>query len=156
MRDELISALKAPHVGVGDVVGAAAVDRAPHQVADLADEPASPVVDVLRQAGYRAALVVPLNGVADVIGALVMWRKEPGAFSDQVVELLQTFGAQSVQAIQNARLHDRVTAQAADLAGWNRTLEQRVADQLLEIERVGRLQEIPLAAGGASGLGNWR
>src|SRR5207253_7317542 len=31
-------------------------------------------------------------------------------------------------------------AQAADLATWNRTLEQRVADQVAEIERVGRLK----------------
>ena len=37
-------------------------------------------------------------------------------------------------------LHDQVQAQAADLATWNRTLEQRVADQLAEIERVGRLK----------------
>jgi len=37
-------------------------------------------------------------------------------------------------------LHDEVQAQAADLATWNRTLEQRVADQVAEIERVGRLK----------------
>jgi adenylate cyclase len=37
-------------------------------------------------------------------------------------------------------LHDQVQAQAADLASWNRTLEQRVADQVTEIERVGRLK----------------
>jgi len=37
-------------------------------------------------------------------------------------------------------LHDQVQAQAADLATWNRTLEQRVADQVAEIERVGRLK----------------
>src|SRR3984893_12177711 len=37
-------------------------------------------------------------------------------------------------------LHDRVCAQAADLAKWNRTLEQRVAAQVAEIERVGRLK----------------
>jgi adenylate cyclase len=37
-------------------------------------------------------------------------------------------------------LHDQVQAQAADLAIWNRTLEQRVADQVAEIERVGRLK----------------
>src|ERR1700740_3611481 len=38
-------------------------------------------------------------------------------------------------------LHDQVQAQAADLAGWNRTLEQRVADQVAEIARVGRLKQ---------------
>src|SRR5579871_320103 len=37
-------------------------------------------------------------------------------------------------------LHDRVQAQADDLAKWNRSLEQRVADQVAEIERVGRLK----------------
>jgi adenylate cyclase len=37
-------------------------------------------------------------------------------------------------------LHDKVSAQAADLAEWNRTLEERVAQQLSEIERVGRLK----------------
>jgi class 3 adenylate cyclase len=37
-------------------------------------------------------------------------------------------------------LHDQVQAQAADLATWNRTLEQRVADQVAEIERVSRLK----------------
>jgi len=37
-------------------------------------------------------------------------------------------------------LQDRVVAQAADLADWNRTLEQRVAEQVSEIERIGRLK----------------
>jgi adenylate cyclase len=37
-------------------------------------------------------------------------------------------------------LQDRVLAQAADLANWNRTLEQRVAEQVAEIERIGRLK----------------
>ena len=37
-------------------------------------------------------------------------------------------------------LHDKVSAQAADLAVWNRTLEERVEQQLGEIERVSRLK----------------
>jgi adenylate cyclase len=37
-------------------------------------------------------------------------------------------------------LQDRVTAQAADLAAWNHDLEQRVADQVRELERIGRLK----------------
>jgi adenylate cyclase len=37
-------------------------------------------------------------------------------------------------------LHDQVHAQADELAKWNRTLEGRVAAQLAEIERVGRLK----------------
>ena len=37
-------------------------------------------------------------------------------------------------------LHDRVEAQAVELASWNRMLEQRVAEQLVQIERVSRLK----------------
>jgi adenylate cyclase len=37
-------------------------------------------------------------------------------------------------------LHDRTMAQAADLAKWNRALEERVATQVAEIERIGRLK----------------
>ncbi len=38
------------------------------------------------------------------------------------------------------RYHDTIVAQAADLAEWNRTLEQRVAAQVDELERLGRLR----------------
>src|SRR5437016_14311860 len=34
----------------------------------------------------------------------------------------------------------RLGGQAAELREWNRTLEQRVADQLAELQRVGRLK----------------
>ena len=34
----------------------------------------------------------------------------------------------------------RLASQSQELAHWNRTLEQRVADQLAEIERIGRLR----------------
>src|SRR5438132_487988 len=37
-------------------------------------------------------------------------------------------------------LHDTVQQQAAELAAWNRTLEERVAAQLGEIEKIGRLK----------------
>jgi adenylate cyclase len=37
-------------------------------------------------------------------------------------------------------MHDKIASQAADLALWNKTLEQRVADQLKQIERIGRLK----------------
>ena len=37
-------------------------------------------------------------------------------------------------------LHDQVVAQAEELAEWNRQLEQRVHEQVDELERVGRLK----------------
>jgi class 3 adenylate cyclase len=38
------------------------------------------------------------------------------------------------------RFHDTIQAQAAELAEWNLTLEHRVAEQVDELERVGRLR----------------
>ena len=43
-------------------------------------------------------------------------------------------------SLERKKLNDQVRAQAADLAAWNQNLEQRVAEQLTEIERVGRLK----------------
>ena len=43
-------------------------------------------------------------------------------------------------SLERKRLHDQVAAQAADLAAWNRTLEERVEQQVAEIERVSRLK----------------
>jgi adenylate cyclase len=37
-------------------------------------------------------------------------------------------------------LHDKVTAQSSELASWNQKLEARVAEQLNEIQRIGRLK----------------
>ena len=42
--------------------------------------------------------------------------------------------------LRQKQLHDQVQEQAADLARWNKTLEQRVSDQLAEIERISRLK----------------
>ena len=38
------------------------------------------------------------------------------------------------------RYHDTIEGQAAELAEWNRTLEQRVSDQVGQLERMGRLR----------------
>ena len=42
--------------------------------------------------------------------------------------------------LRTKALHDTVQEQAAQLAEWNRTLERRVAEQLAELERIGRLK----------------
>ena len=38
------------------------------------------------------------------------------------------------------RYHDTIEAQAAELAAWNRELEQRVSEQVDALERMGRLR----------------
>jgi class 3 adenylate cyclase/CheY-like chemotaxis protein len=67
-------------------------------------------------------------------------------------------------ALRMKELTDQVRAQAADLTQWNRTLEERVARQLSEIERMGRLKrflspqvaELVLSSGNARVLESHR
>jgi signal transduction histidine kinase len=50
------------------------------------------------------------------MGALVVRRKAPGEFTASMVELLKTFAAQSVLAIQNARLFREIEEKSRQLA----------------------------------------
>jgi GAF domain-containing protein/two-component sensor histidine kinase len=57
-----------------------------------------------RELGFRAVLVVPLRRDGTAIGAISLRRAQVGAFSPQQIELLETFAAQAVIAIENVRL----------------------------------------------------
>jgi signal transduction histidine kinase/DNA-binding response OmpR family regulator len=116
MSDELIAQINQQGVGLGEKIFAdAAAQRAPVQLADLKEAPPSPAQNILIEAGYRALLVVPLLGPEGLIGVLVVRRKAPGEFPPHTVDLLQTFAAQSVLAIQNANLFAEVEEKSRQL-----------------------------------------
>jgi len=54
--------------------------------------------------GVRSALTVPMRRENEVVGAIGVSHREPGAFSPNQVELLKTFADQAVIAIENVRL----------------------------------------------------
>jgi signal transduction histidine kinase len=85
-------------------MGEAAAQRAPIQIADIAERPSSPLRDVSLAAGYRAVLIVPLVGQDRILGAIHLQRRMAGEFPPDTVRLMQTLASQSVLAIQNARL----------------------------------------------------
>jgi GAF domain-containing protein len=96
------------HIHIGETaIGRAVERRIPIQIPDVQSDPTS-VLDVIVRAGFRALLTVPLLASNRIVGALVVRRKAPGEFAKSTVELLQTFAAHSVLAIQNARLFHEI------------------------------------------------
>src|SRR6516165_5363436 len=110
MDEAMIAAIKERHVRISDPgIGPATLQRTPVAIADVRDQPASEIFDMVMRAGFRALLIAPLLGAEQrIVGALVVRRKRPGEFSKQTIDVLQTFGAQSVLAIQNARLFSEI------------------------------------------------
>jgi signal transduction histidine kinase len=56
------------------------------------------------QLGFKSIVGAPLMREGSAIGALLLRKPEPGPFTPRQIELLETFAAQSVIAIENVRL----------------------------------------------------
>jgi signal transduction histidine kinase len=130
---ELIVALKDQRLSASHAIRQATRDRQPQETADIRDELPSPVREIAMRAGFRARLVVPLIGTDHVVGALVIRRKQPGSFPKDTIQLLQTFAAHSVLAIQNARLFREIEEKSRQLQLASEHKSQFVASMSHEL-----------------------
>jgi adenylate cyclase len=125
-----------PQTALGRVMAT----KQPVQIADVVNEPhyfdapsGYSALVLAKLSGARTVLAVPMLKENELVGAFAIFRQEVRPFTDKQIELVKNFAAQAVIAIENARLLD-------DLNKLNQQLEQRVTDQVGEIERMGRLR----------------
>jgi signal transduction histidine kinase len=137
MEATMVAALREARVELGadSVLGRAGSARQPVQVEDLlAETPEGPALrGLLTTAGYRAVLAVPLLREHEVVGALVVRRRAPGAFDPDTVALLQTFATQSALAIQNARLFQKLADKSHQLEEASRHKSEFLASMSHEL-----------------------
>ena len=90
----------------------------------------APWCEVAKARGYRSSAALPLCHGEQVLGALNVYSAEPAYFTDERVQMLQSFANQAAVAIQNARLFEQVRA--------GRERLQTLSRQLLEVQEAER------------------
>ena len=154
--------------GEGSITAQAVRDGRVTQTADALLLPAAAykTKDIARQTGYRGVLGVPMLRDGRVIGAIAVTRARPGEFLPKEVELLQTFAAQAVIAIENVRLFNE-TKEALELQTTSAEVLRVVSESMADAQPVfdsicASLQrlmpgtELAISARGSDGRMHWR
>src|SRR5205085_139232 len=126
--------------GRDTLVGRVALTAETVHILDGLEDPEYATKDDLRIVGCRTMLGVPLLREGVVIGVICMGKTRLEAVTDKQVELVRTFADQAAIAMENARLLGELRQRTEEVAELNRGLEARVAEQVEELGRVGRLK----------------
>ncbi len=131
---DAIEAIRALRIsGDGTVMGEAVRTREAKPISDLAAVAGHPIHEIMRAAGFRSALVVPLVGADEVLGVLALQRREVGEFPPGTVGLMQTFAHQSALAMRNARLYQELAEKNRQLAAASEHKSQFFANMSHEL-----------------------
>jgi two-component system, NtrC family, sensor kinase len=90
--------------GPGSIVGRTALSRSTVQILDAQTDPDYQLRKALKLGGYHTGLGVPLLREGNIVGVFGLTRNTVRPFTEKQIELVTTFAAQAVIAIENARL----------------------------------------------------
>ncbi|MGA8821346.1 MAG: GAF domain-containing protein [Pseudolabrys sp.] len=110
--------------GRGTAVGRTVLEGKSIQIVDILADPEYTFTEAQKLGQGRATLAVPLLREATPIGALALQRTEPRPYSPKQIELVETFAAQAVIAIENTRLLTEPRQRTDDLS---ESLQQQTA-----------------------------
>ncbi len=108
----------------GTCIGRTALHGKTVYVEDTLSDPTYTWKEAAEIGEYRTTLGVPLVSDGVTVGVIVMAHGTASAFTQKQVDLLETFAAQAVIAINNARLFDEVQQRTAEVT---EALEQQKA-----------------------------
>jgi GAF domain-containing protein len=94
-------------------VGRAILDQRVAHIRDIRSDPEYSVT--AGQTSFRTVLAVPLLRERKAVGALGLWRRDVQPFSEDQIELVQTFADQAVIAIENVRLFQELRTRTQEL-----------------------------------------
>ncbi|MCD6552423.1 MAG: GAF domain-containing protein [Anaerolineae bacterium] len=118
--EDFVRAVNEAGVKVGEgAVGRAAATREPVQVVDTETEAGYRFREIAAIDGIHSVLAVPLLKGEELIGGIVLWRRQPVPFSTQDVALLTSLASQATIAIENARLYTERERRIAELTALN-------------------------------------
>jgi signal transduction histidine kinase/methyl-accepting chemotaxis protein len=121
-------------IGLGDgAVGQAGQQRQAVEIPDIDAEPDYSFAEIVRPAGYRAVLALPLLREAVLFGGIVLVRRTPGGFAPEAVALVQTLANQSVLAIQNAMLFQELAEKSRQVEEASRHKSEFLANMSHEL-----------------------